>query len=180
MRIDGNEILGLPPEKRRIGYVPQHTALFGNMNVYNNIAYGLRTGEARKRNRKYVEKLIGMLELEALLDRMPRELSGGYQSRVSLARALAPQPRIVLLDEPLSDMDVLMKERLLPEFKRVLHSMDVPAVYVTHDPVEAEQVGDSFAAVVSGEIFEMGSANEAFEFIRERELKRVEHELFSR
>lgn len=177
VKVDGKELLTLPPEQRRVGYVPQHTALFNNMSVYGNIVYGLRTRGRRAGHRDDVDRLIDMLELGEFLDCPPRQLSGGYKSRVSLARALAPQPCLMLLDEPLSDVDVVMKERLLPEFKRVIHSMGIPSVYVTHDPAEAEQVGDSFSAMVSGTIYEMDSAKAAFDFIRERELERLEKQM---
>lgn len=86
----------------------------------------------------------------------------------------------MLLDEPLSDVDVVMKERLLPEFKKVIHSMDIPAIYVAHDPNEAEQVGDSFAAMISGKIMEKASAHKAFDFIREQELNAIEKRLFAK
>ena len=170
--IGGENLLTLLPEKRRIGYVPQHTALFQNMTVYQNIIYGLRSKEAVEALKSHVDALIQMLELEEFLYKRPTQLSGGYKSRVSLARALAPKPCLMLLDEPLSDVDVVMKERLLPEFKKVIHAMQIPAIYVTHDPGEAEQVGDSFAAMIAGQIYQMASAQEAFAFIREEELKK--------
>ncbi len=178
--IDGEELLKLPPEKRRIGYVPQHTALFQNLTVYQNIIYGLRSKEEQFSAKNHVESLIQMLELEEFLYKRPVQLSGGYKSRVSLARALAPKPCLMLLDEPLSDVDVVMKERLLPEFKKVIHAMGIPAIYVTHDPSEAEQVGDSFSAMVAGTIYEMGSAKEAFAYLREEEIKNAERQLFGK
>lgn len=175
--IDGEELLALPPEKRRIGYVPQHTALFENMTVYQNIAYGLRTREEKERAGAHMDALIQMLELGEFLHKRPTQLSGGYKSRVSLARALAPNPCLMLLDEPLSDVDVVMKERLLPEFKKVIHAMGIPAIYVTHDPSEAHQVGDTFAAMISGNIHARNSAEEAFQFIREEEIRKLEQQL---
>lgn len=170
VEINGKELLDIPSEKRRIGYVPQHTALFNHMTIYENIIYGLRSKEEKEASKEHVEKLIHLLELDEFLNKKPGQLSGGYKSRVSLARALAPNPCLMLLDEPLSDVDVVMKERLLPEFKKVIHSMNIPAIYVTHDPAEAEQVGDSFAAMIDGTIFEKDSPKQAFDFIREAQL----------
>jgi len=83
-----------------------------------------------------------------------------------------------LLDEPLSDVDVVMKERLLPEFKHVIHEMGIPAIYVTHDPSEAEKVGDVFAAMVKGDIVNFATAEEAFDYIRQEELKNIEKTMF--
>jgi len=176
--IEQKNILALPPEKRKIGYVPQHTALYGHLTVYENIIYGLRTKEEREKAKPNVDKLVKLLELEEFLDKKPGQLSGGYKSRASLARALAPNPCLMLLDEPLSDVDVVMKERLLPEFKHVIHEMGIPAIYVTHDPSEAEKVGDVFAAMVKGDIVNFATAEEAFDYIRQEELKNIEKTMF--
>lgn len=173
IQIQGRELLALPSENRRIGYVPQHTALFPHMTIYENIVYGLWTKEQKELYKEHVQRLIELLELDEFLDQRPAQLSGGYKSRVSLARALAPKPCLMLLDEPLSDVDVVMKERLLPEFRKVMQSMGIPAVYVTHDPKEAEKVGDSFSAMIDGTIYEKDSAQEAFAFIRETELEKM-------
>lgn len=178
--IDGNNILALPPESRKIGYVPQHTALFSHLTVYENILYGIRSKEEREANKEHVDLLIKLLELEEFLDKKPTQLSGGYKSRASLARALAPKPCLMLLDEPLSDVDVVMKERLLPEFKNVIHQMKIPAVYVTHDPSEAMQVGDTFSAMVKGVINNFATADEAFDYIRQEETKNIQQEIFNK
>ena len=176
--IDGTNILSLPPENRKIGYVPQHTALFPHLTVYDNIVYGIRSKEERQRNKEHIDLLVKMLELEEFLDKKPTQLSGGYKSRASLARALAPKPCLMLLDEPLSDVDVVMKERLLPEFKKVIHKMGIPAIYVTHDPSEAEQVGDTFSAMVKGVITNFENAEKAFDHIRQEELKNIQAQMF--
>ncbi|MBE5780308.1 MAG: ABC transporter ATP-binding protein [Clostridiales bacterium] len=177
VQLKGEELLNLPPEKRRIGYVPQHTALFPNMTAYDNILYGLRSKEAKQAAKAHVDELIEMLELGDFLNKRPGQLSGGYKSRVSLARALAPDPNLMLLDEPLSDVDVVMKERLLPEFKKVIHTLGIPAIYVTHDPSEAQQVGDSFCSMVQGNISGHDNAAAAFDFIRQEEIKHLEANL---
>lgn len=161
---DGQDMTSLDPEERHVGYVPQHPALFTNMLVRDNIRYGMRGGRGSE---DMLGKVVKMLGLEEVLERKPEELSGGYKSRASLARALAPQPRVILLDEPLSDIDVAIKEKLLPEFREVLKVLQVPVLYVTHDPWEAEQLGDSFAVMVQGRLTEIESAGEAFDLIRQ-------------
>ncbi len=164
--LNGEDITRIPPERRRIGYVPQKAALFPHLSVRQNILYGARNGSDP------TERLTGlarMLGLEDLLDRKPHELSGGYKSRVSLARALAPEPALMLLDEPLSDIDVTTKENLLPEFREVIHLMDIPAMYVTHDPVEAQEIGDTFAIMQDGVVTIMESAEAAFERVRKND-----------
>ena len=176
--IDGRNVLSQPPENRKIGYVPQHTALFPHLTVYENIVYGIRSKAERQENQDHIDLLIKMLELEEFLDKKPTQLSGGYKSRASLARAVAPRPCLMLLDEPLSDVDVVMKERLLPEFKKVIHAMGIPAIYVTHDPSEAEQVGDTFSAMVKGTITNFENAEKAFDHIRQEELKNIQAQLF--
>ena len=161
------DITHLPPEKRRVGYVPQHPALFGHKSIIDNIRYGMRNGHGSE---ELLEDLINMLGLEGILNKKPGELSGGYKSRVSLARALAPQPEMILLDEPLSDIDAAVKEKLLPEFRRVTKLMNVPVLYVTHDPAEAEQIGDSFSMMQDGQVKGIVSAQHAFQIIKEGKL----------
>lgn len=158
----GQDVTPVPPEERQVGYVPQHPALFSHLSVRENILYGLRKG---RNSEGVADKVIKMLDLGGILDKRPGELSGGYKSRVSLARALVPGPRVMLLDEPLSDIDVAMKGKLLPEFRDVLKYLRVPVLYVTHDPWEAGQIGETFCVMDNGRIAEIGSAEEAFELI---------------
>lgn len=155
------------PEERRVGYVPQHPALFGHKKVIDNIRYGMRNGLGSE---ELLEDLIDMLGLKGILNKRPGELSGGYKSRVSLARALAPEPEMILLDEPLSDIDAAVKEKLLPEFRRVTKLLNVPVLYVTHDPEEAKQIGDSFAVMQDGQVTDIDSAQHAFEVIKKSKL----------
>jgi len=157
------EITALPPESRRIGYVPQKAALFPHLSVEKNIFYGVRSENP---DRDMIDRIVDMLGVRDFLHRKPNELSGGYKSRVSLARALAPHPKMMLLDEPLSDIDATTKESLLPEFRDVLHFMKIPTMYVTHDPIEAEQVGDTFAIMQQGCLTHVANAREAFEQVR--------------
>jgi len=160
--LNGSDITHVPPERRRIGYVPQKAALFPHLTVQQNILYGVRD---KRDETEGLVRLTRMLGLEDLLQRRPHELSGGYKSRVSLARALAPQPALMLLDEPLSDIDVTTKENLLPEFRDVIHFMGIPAMYVTHDPVEAAEIGDAFAIMQEGVVCTVDSAEAAFKHL---------------
>ena len=113
-----------------------------------------------------VERLIEMLELGEVLHQKADTLSGGFQSRVSMARALASNPQVMLLDEPLSDLDVAIKEKLLPQFKKVLKALHMPVVYVTHDSMEAGLMGDRFSVMVRGTLSEVNSAQDAFDVVR--------------
>lgn len=162
--IDGQEVTTLPPEKRGIGYVPQHPALFNHLTAWHNITYPLRNGRG---SWEMAEQVVGLLGIAGILAKRPRELSGGYKSRVSLARALASKPKIMLLDEPLSDVDAATKEKLLQEFREVLKSMKIPILYVTHDVWEAELIGDTFGVMIGGKLVAVDSAREALALIRD-------------
>lgn len=171
IRLEGRDITALTPEKRQVGYVPQHPALFRHKSVLDNMRYGMRNGRGSD---AFLNKMVSMLNLEELLHKKPNELSGGYKSRVSLVRALAADPRIMLLDEPLSQIDVVVKEKLLPEFRSLLKLLKIPVLYVTHDPGEAEKIGDRFAVMVDGVIKDIDSASEAFGLIKNHSLSLVE------
>jgi len=172
IHINERDITGFSPEDRHVGYVPQQSSLFRHMSVRDNIRYCLRNGRGVEEN---IEKLIEMLGLEEVLDKKPGALSGGFQSRVSLARTLASQPHVMLMDEPLSDLDLAIKERLLPEFKKVLKTLRVPVIYVTHDLTEAELLGDCFSCMIEGVLSDADSAESAFGLIRESILKKDSH-----
>jgi molybdate transport system ATP-binding protein len=161
--IGDRNITHLAPEDRHVGYIPQHPALFSTMTVRENIRYCLRNGRGSEET---VTKLIDMLELGEVLHQRADTLSGGFQSRVSMARALASNPQVMLLDEPLSDLDVAIKEKLLPQFKKALKALFMPVVYVTHDPMEANLMGDRFSVMVRGNLSEVRSAQEAFDVVR--------------
>ena len=162
------DIIDLAPENRDVGYVPQHPALFRHLSVKENILYGMRNG---KGSLEAYEKIIDLLDLKDVLNKRPRTLSGGYQSRASLARALVPQPKILLMDEPLSSMDVVLKEKILPDFRTVIKKLDIPVLYVTHDPWEAELLADNFAIIDDGQIKQVETSKEAFDLIRTSILK---------
>lgn len=161
--LNGQNVTRLPPEKRRLGYVPQHPALFQHLSVRDNVLYCARNGMG---SAAAYEQVVGMLGLGAVLDKRPRELSGGYKSRVSLARALVAEPELLLMDEPLNDMDVVLRERILPVFRGVLRQLKIPVLYVTHDPREAELMADIFTVIDRGGVHQVRTAAQAFELIR--------------
>lgn len=161
--LNDRDVTRLPPEKRNLGYVPQHPALFQHLTVKENIGYSMRNG---KGSAAVYEQVVDMLGLASVLTRRPRELSGGFKSRVSLARALVPEPRVLLMDEPLSGMDVVLREKILPVFRRVLKQLQVPVLYVTHDPKEAELMADSYAVIDNGAVHQVKTSSQAFNLIR--------------
>lgn len=158
---DGRSVLGLPPEARRVGMVFQNYALFPHMTVAENIAYGLRSrrgGDKRKR----VEELLRLVGLEGLERRSPGELSAGQRQRAALARALAPEPRLLLLDEPLSALDAKLRERLRLEIRRLQRELGITTIYVTHDQEEALAISDLVAVMNQGRIEQVGSPQEVY------------------
>jgi len=149
----------LSPSRRRLGFVPQEYALFPHLTVEHNVAYGLRELPDAERGQRLRETLA-WLELESLATRFPRELSGGQQQRVALARAVARRPRLLLLDEPLSALDVPARARLRSELRRLLLQFGVPAILVTHDRTEALALGDQLDVMHSGTIVQQGPVDE--------------------
>ncbi|MDX1606092.1 MAG: ABC transporter ATP-binding protein [Candidatus Competibacterales bacterium] len=142
-----------PPEKRRLGMVFQDYALFPHLDVLANVTFGLRGRSARERQRRGLEtlELVGLVEFAR---RYPHELSGGQQQRVALARALAPEPDLVLLDEPFSSLDVEMRERLSYEVHDILKAQGVTAVMVTHDQAEAFAMGEMVGVMREGQLLQ--------------------------
>jgi iron(III) transport system ATP-binding protein len=154
----------LPPERRDVGMVFQDYALFPHLTVLNNVAFGLKHPSRQRRQRfaaKQVQELthaaIALVGLKGLENRYPHELSGGQQQRVALARALAPQPAIVLLDEPLSNLDVQVRLRLREEIRDILKRTGTTGVFVTHDQEEALSMSDWVAVMRQGQIEQFGT-----------------------
>ena len=159
--LKGRDITYLPPEKRRIGYIPQNFALFPHLTVYDNIAYGLKILKRDQNEvRRKVEELSEILGIEGLLQRRPKTLSGGEQQRVAIARALAIEPEVLLLDEPFSNLDVLIKERLIEEIKNWRDEIGFTALHVTHDLNEAVMLADKVCLIVNGEVIAIGNGFE--------------------
>jgi iron(III) transport system ATP-binding protein len=153
--IDGSVLsapgLSLPPERRRIGVVFQDYALFPHLTVAGNIAFGLRHATTAERDAR-VTDLLEVVGLVGLGEKYPQELSGGQQQRVALARALAPRPQLLLLDEPFSNLDVEMRERLSIEVRDILKREHTTAVLVTHDQNEAFNIADMIGVMKDGRI----------------------------
>ena len=149
----------VPPEKRSVGLVFQDWALFPHMTVAKNVGYGLPRGE-RDGNR--VHEALEMVGLAGLGDRMPDTLSGGQQQRAALARALAPRPGVLLLDEPFPNLDTALRVEVRSEVHRLLHDLGITSIYVTHDQEEAFVLGDRVAVMHDGRIEQVASPVELY------------------
>jgi putative spermidine/putrescine transport system ATP-binding protein len=163
VHFDDEDVTVLPIERRNVGMVFQSYALFPNMNVEENIAYGLTVhGVPPPQRAKRVDEMLQMMRIGELRDRRVTQLSGGQRQRVALARAIAVQPRVLLLDEPLTALDALLRERLRIEIDVLLHSLGITAAYVTHDQGEAMAIGDQVAVMNQGAIVQVGSPREIY------------------
>ena len=157
------DVTSMPIETRRVGMVFQSYALFPNMNVAQNIGYGLRIrGDKQGAIDARVAAMLRLTQLEAFGTRRVDELSGGQKQRVALARAMAIEPAVLLLDEPLTALDAKLRETLRIELKRLLYSLDVTSVFVTHDQAEAMALGDRIAVLSKGRIEQIGSAEDIY------------------
>ncbi|GAH56433.1 unnamed protein product, partial [marine sediment metagenome] len=136
--LDNRKITPFPPEKRGIGMVFQNYALWPHMTVYGNLAFGLQIRKVPKDEiTKKIKKVLGMVQLEGYENRYPRQMSGGQQQRIAMARALVFEPEIMLLDEPLSNLDAQLREEMRFEFTELQRKLGITAIYVTHDQAEA-------------------------------------------
>ena len=149
----------LPPQQRRLGYVFQGYALFPHLNVADNVGFGLRDRPRRERDER-VRDVLARLGLDGLDRRMPRELSGGQRQRVALGRALAIDPALLLLDEPLSALDLPLRQALREELRRILDDWATPAVIVTHDFTEAYRLGDRIVVYDAGRVVQSAPRSE--------------------
>jgi iron(III) transport system ATP-binding protein len=154
----------IPPEQRDVGMVFQDYALFPHLTVAKNVAFGLRNLGKQQRHdiKKRTKEAIALVGLEGLENRYPHELSGGQQQRVALARALAPQPALVLLDEPLSNLDVQVRLRLRQEVRDILKATGTSGVFVTHDQEEALSISDWVAVMRKGRLEQFGTPEEVY------------------
>lgn len=153
----------VPPERRAIGMVFQSYAIWPHMTVFDNVAYPLRTHHLSKAEvRKRVLQVLDTVGLGDLADRLAPNLSGGQQQRVALARALVGEPEVLLLDEPLSNLDTQLREQMRVELRRLQKQIGITAVYVTHDQVEAMSLSDQIAVILNGEIMEVGSPRDIY------------------
>ncbi len=163
IRLDGNPVEGLPPNKRPMAMVFQSYALFPHMTVYGNVAYGLEVRKLPKREiGKRVEKVMELMDLSGMEDRKPHQLSGGQQQRVALARALVMEPRVLLFDEPLSNLDAKLREQMRLEIRGLQQRLGITTVYVTHDQAEAMSLSDRIAVMNEGRLEQIGSPTEIY------------------
>ena len=161
---DNEDVTRLPIEQRNVGMVFQSYALFPNMTVAGNIGYGLRirrTPEAAIRAR--VGEMLDMMQIAKLADRRIDQLSGGQRQRVALARALAVRPRALLLDEPLTALDAKLRDTLRLDIDKLLRSLGITAIYVTHDQAEAMALGDRIVVMEHGRVAQIGKPREIYQ-----------------
>ena len=160
----GRDIATLEPNHRPVNTVFQQYALFPHMSVLDNVAFGLKmkgVGLAERRAR--AGKMLEMVHLSAFADRMPAQLSGGQQQRVALARALAPEPKVLLLDEPLSALDLKLRQAMRVELKTLQEQTGITFIFVTHDQEEALTMSDRIAVMSQGRVQQIGTAREIYE-----------------
>ena len=160
--LDGTDVSALPPEKRRIGLVFQDHALFPHRRVDQNIAFGLTHLDRRARARR-VDELLELVRLPGVGKRYPHELSGGEQQRIALARALAPDPAVVLLDEPFASLDPSLRDDVRTDVIEALRLRNAAAVLVTHDREEALALGDRVAVMSAGQMLQIDRPDEVYE-----------------
>ena len=151
--IGGRDVTYLPPRERNISMVFQSYAIFPHMTVYDNVAFGLKMHKVDKEKiDRQVRQAAEMLHIENMLDRFPSKMSGGQRQRVAVARAIAMETRILLMDEPLSNLDALLRLEMRAELKRLLAELKATTIYVTHDQIEALSMGDRIAVMKDGRI----------------------------
>lgn len=160
--LDGRDVTALPPERRRIGLVFQDHALFPHRRVDQNIAFGLTGLDRRARSRR-VDELLELVRLPDVGGRYPHELSGGEQQRIALARALAPDPAVVLLDEPFASLDPSLRDEVRGDVIGALRERNAAAVLVTHERDEALALGDRIAVMSTGKVLQIGRPDEVYE-----------------
>ena len=164
IRLFGQDIASLEPNLRPVNTVFQQYALFPHMSVLDNVAFGLKMkGVDLAARRKRAGEMLEMVHLVAFADRMPSQLSGGQQQRVALARALAPAPKVLLLDEPLSALDLKLRQAMRMELKTLQQDTGITFIFVTHDQEEALTMSDRIAVMSAGQVQQIGTAREIYE-----------------
>lgn len=162
--VDGAVLAGphtfVTPEKRRIGMVFQDRALFPHLTVIKNVSFGLHRSKAARRRAAEILELVGLAHLA---DRYPEEISGGQAQRVALARALAPRPRVLLFDEPFSNLDTSLRARLRTDVTSLMHELGMTSIFVTHDQEEAFVIGGRVAVMNEGRIVQTGPPAEVYQ-----------------
>lgn len=164
IKLFDQEIEELPANKRPINTVFQHYSLFPHLTIHENIQFGLRMqGVAKAERIKRADEMLALVQLEKFADRKPNQLSGGQQQRVALARALAPRPKLLLLDEPLSALDLKLRQSMRLELKKIQQQTGITFVFVTHDQEEALTMSDRIAVMSAGNLQQIGTPSEIYE-----------------
>ncbi len=161
--LDGKAINDLPPHRRDMSMVFQSYAIFPHLSVFENIAYGLNVQhKSREEIRNRVATVMELVELTGYENRQPNQLSGGQQQRVALARALVMEPKVLLMDEPLSNLDAKLREQMRSEIRRIQKRLGITSVYVTHDQVEAMTLSDQVVVMNQGKIEQAGTPTDVY------------------
>ncbi len=159
----GKDLARIPPERRSFGFMFQDYALFPHLTVYENVAFGLRMQHLPERTIALrVAAELDRVSMSSFADRRVQNLSGGEQQRIALARTLAPEPKLIMLDEPLGALDRKLREQLTVEIRRILKSAGVPAIYVTHDQEEAFTLADRILLLSEGQLAQVGTPEELY------------------
>ena len=169
--IRGRDVTALPPYKRDIGMVFQDYALFPHLTVFENIAFGLRMrrwSSDQGKLRARVQQMLELIQLPDVGGRYPRPLSGGQQQRIALARAIAPEPAVLLLDEPLSNLDLKLRQELRVEIRRIQRELGITTLFVTHDQGEALSLADRLLVMRDGRAVQLGTPSVVYEQPRNR------------
>ncbi len=167
VQFDGEDALSRPAGKRRVGFVFQHYALFRHMTVFENVAFGLRAKPRAERPgeteiRRRVDKLLDLVQLRWLAERYPAQLSGGQRQRIALARALAIEPKVLLLDEPFGSLDAKVRKGLRRWLRNLHREIHVTSIFVTHDQEEALEVADRIVVMDKGHIEQIGTPQQVY------------------
>jgi sulfate/thiosulfate transport system ATP-binding protein len=164
VELDGVDVSGQAAQKRGVGFVFQHYAAFKHMTVYENVAFGLKIRRWQKaKTRERVHELLNLVQLDGLANRYPSQLSGGQRQRMALARALAVEPKVLLLDEPFGALDAKVRKDLRQWLRRLHDEVHVTTIFVTHDQEEAMDIAKQLVVMNDGRIEQTGSASELYE-----------------
>ncbi len=162
--LQGEDVSTLAPAERPVNTVFQHYALFPHLSVHDNVGFGLKMlGWDDARSKRRVDDMLAMVKLSDFADRRPAQLSGGQQQRVALARAMAPEPRVLLLDEPLSALDLKLRQAMRSELKQLQQASGITFVFVTHDQEEALAMSDRIAVMAEGRVQQIGTPREIYD-----------------
>ncbi|HEY3232115.1 MAG TPA: ABC transporter ATP-binding protein [Roseiflexaceae bacterium] len=163
IEVDGKSIISMPPERREFGMVFQNYALFPHLNVGRNVAFGLEMARVpRPEIARRVEQVLALVQLGQQRDKYPAQLSGGQQQRVALGRAIVTEPRLILMDEPLSNLDAKLRLEMRTEIRRLHQALGLTTIYVTHDQEEALSLSDRIVLMQQGTIEQVGTPREIY------------------